>query len=608
MNNRLRFITGVAATLMFGVTAGATDGIEICHQGSNSAIVRISANSRYILLPIQENAPLSQVTILRDGAIDRKFNVNLSTNKIDYYVPLEISGYAGSRLLLDVRTDNNRSNVREVADAIWGSELKLSDSFDTTNREKYRPLYHHTPLYGWMNDPNGMFYKDGVWHLYYQYNPYGSKWQNMSWGHSTSRDLVTWEAQPTVLEPNGLGMIFSGSAVVDKENTAGFGRDAVVALYTSADAIQAQSVAYSTDNGATFTNYAGNPIIIYNRESRDPNMFWDEQNRCWVLVLASALDREMLIFNSTDLKEWTLTSSFGKGYGCQEGVWECPDLMQLPIDGTNESKWVLICNINPGGPFGGSATQYFVGDFDGKTFRCDSSADTEKWMDYGKDHYATVSFSNAPDNRHTVIAWMSNWQYANDVPTMQYRSTNSIARDLSLYRAADGELYVAVRPVPEMEAIRGAAKTVKSQSVGSSPKRYALPEANDGVCEIVATVDMRNASTAELTLSNAAGEKVVMTLDANHDTFSMNRNESGIVNFSEHFPAVTVAPVHNNGKVYTLRIFVDKCSVEAFEGDGRFAMTNLVFPTTPYTTLSVSAAGNAKVNSLTVYPLIPETR
>ncbi len=605
MKNYLKSLA-LSIALIPAMASSAADGIEIFNQGSNSAIVRISADSRYILLPVQESAPQSEVAILKNGEIDRKFNINLSTNKIDYFVPLEISQYAGQQLLLDVRTDTNRSNVREMSDAIWSHELRLSDTFDTTNREKFRPAFHHTPAYGWMNDPNGMFYADGLWHLYYQYNPYGSKWQNMSWGHSTSRDLVNWEHQPTVLEPNGLGMIFSGSAVVDHNNTAGFGRDAIVALYTSADAIQAQSLAYSTDNGQSFTNYAGNPVIIYNRESRDPNMFWDEDHNRWVLVLASALDREMLIFTSPNLKEWTLQSSFGKGYGCQEGVWECPDLMRLPIEGTNKYKWVMICNINPGGPMGGSATQYFVGDFDGTTFTCDDALNVEKWMDYGKDHYATVSFSNAPENRHTVVAWMSNWQYANDVPTLQYRSTNSIARDLSLFRAADGELYLASRPVPEMEAIRGHAASYKNTAIDATATRFALPAENDGICEIVATIDLKSASTATLTLSNDLGEEVVMTINAADDTFAMDRTHSGIVDFSEHFPAVTVAPAHNGGKTYTVRLFIDKCSIEAFDAQGRFAMTNLVFPNSPYNTLSITATGKAKLNSLNIFPLIPE--
>ncbi len=588
------------------VSSFASTGIELLHQGANSTIAKIKGKSHYVLLPIEEKAPITEIFVLKNGERARKINVMLANNRVDYYVPLDITPYASDSLVLDIRSNNDRHSLREASDAVWNREMKLSDTFDVSNKEKYRPAFHHTPLYGWMNDPNGMFYKDGVWHLYYQYNPYGSKWENLSWGHSSSTDLVNWEHHGTPLEPNGLGMIFSGSSVVDKENTAGFGEDAIVSLYTSADAIQIQSLAYSNDNGTTFTNYAGNPVIVYERESRDPNMFWDEKNNRWVLLLASALDHEMLIFTSSDLKEWNLESKFGKGYGCQEGVWECPDLMKLPVEGTDEEKWVLICNINPGGPFGGSGTQYFVGDFDGSKFTCDTSSDVTKWMDYGKDHYATVSFSNAPDGRHTVIGWMSNWQYANDVPTMQFRSANTLPRDVSLFRAPDGELYVASRPSPEVESVRGTVKKYGKATIGKTPKRYALPTANDGICEIDLTIELNSADKADITLWNRAGEKLVMTVNAKDDTFAMDRTGSGLTDFSEHFPAVTVAPAHNGTKVFDIRIFVDRSSIEAFDADGKFAMTNLVFPSTPYSTLSVEApAGKAKVKSLTVYSLNP---
>ena len=291
----------------------------------------------------------------------------------------------------------------------------------------------------------GMFYKDGVWHLCYQWNPYGSKWQNMTWGHSTSKDLVNWEHQPATIIPDGLGTIFSGSSVVDTNNTAGYGKNAVVTLYTSCDASQVQSMAHSTDNGATFTKYAGNPIITLDTEARDPNMFWHEPTQQWVLVLAHALEHEMLIYTSPNLRDWTLQSSFGKGLGCQSGVWECPDLFELPVDGNGVKKWVLICNINPGGPFGGSAAQYFVGDFDGKTFTPDRDKQGNvptKWLDFGKDNYASVSFSDAPDNRRTLIGWMNNWQYAAEVPTLQYRSANTLP--LQLLWVVIGVLVVAL--------------------------------------------------------------------------------------------------------------------------------------------------------------------
>lgn len=603
--NKMTMLSAAVCCLS-AMAAHAAEGVKIDFLGPNNSLVRLASDHRLVLLPVEENAPEATVNVLVDGNLQRSMVVRMAKNKIDYFVPFDLQRYSSGKVILDVRTNHDRSSVREASDDVCWQNIQLSDTFDTTNREKYRPAFHHTPLYGWMNDPNGMFYKDGRWHLYYQYNPYGSKWQNMTWGHSSSTDLVNWEHHPVALEPNGLGTVFSGSAVVDSRNTAGFGKDAVIAIYTSAGVSQMQSLAHSRDNGETFTVYDGNPVITYEREARDPNMFWNEETGRWTLVLAGALDREMLFYSSADLKSWTLESSFGKGYGAQEGVWECPDLMELPIRGTNEKRWVLICNINPGGPFGGSATQYFVGDFDGHKFTCDTEPSVTRWMDYGKDHYAAVSWSNAPQGRHTVVAWMSNWQYANEVPTMQYRSANSVPRDLELFRAGDGELYLSVTPVPELAAMRGKAVHHGRSTVGEKAKAFKLPSANDGICEIVVDYDLGSSKTFDLTLANAKGEKVVMTYDAHAGTFAMDRRTSGMTDFSEHFPAVTVAPTHATGKKGRLRVLIDRCSIEAFDGDGRFAMTNLVFPTEPYNVVRAEAhGGKAKISSMDIYPLNP---
>ncbi|MCC8113783.1 MAG: DUF4980 domain-containing protein [Bacteroidales bacterium] len=579
-------------------------GISASHLGSTNTMVRLTEPQRYLLLPVQEAMPDAKVEVLVNGKPERTLYVRLADTNVDYVVPLDLEPYRGQgEVLLNIITEADRSRSREAADYVCWSAMQMTDTFDTQNTEKYRPLYHHTPLYGWMNDPNGMFYRDGEWHLYYQHNPYGSKWQNMTWGHSSSKDLVNWTHHPEAIEPDGLGTIFSGSSVVDHKGTAGFGEGTVISIYTSCAHSQVQSLAYSHDGGLTFTKYPGNPIIPNPREARDPNMFWHEPTGQWVMVLADALEHQMQIYTSANLKDWTLQSSFGKGYGAQEGVWECPDLFELPVEGTDERKWVLVCNLNPGGPFGGSATQYFVGDFDGKTFRCDTEPSVTKWMDYGKDHYATVSWSNAPDDRRVVLGWMSNWQYANDVPTMQYRSANTLPRDLGLFRADDGQLYLSVKPSAEVDGLRGKAVAKGAFSVGNGKeKSFALPEANDGVCEIEIDYAAARGKQLTLTLSNAQGEELAMLYDAEKNEFSMDRTRAGLSDFSHSFPAVTVAPTYDaQGK---LRLFIDRCSVEAFDGDGRFAMTNLVFPTQPYNQLRIGANGaSAKINSLKIYPL-----
>lgn len=606
-------IKGIAVMMMLGLTAvmaGASplDGVEINHLGTNNTIVRVNGERKYLLLPVQESHDDARINVLVDGRLDRTINVRLAKNRVDYYVPFDLTPYRGHKVVMNVFTNQGRSSVREAADDACWNNISLADTFDTVNREKYRPAYHHTPLYGWMNDPNGMFYKDGIWHLYYQYNPYGSKWQNLSWGHSTSTDLVHWNHHPVAIQPDGLGMVFSGSCAIDRSSTAGYGKNAVVGLYTSADASQTQSLVWSDDNGETFRTYAANPVLTLESEARDPNMFWDDDARQWVLVLAHALEHEMLIFTSPDMKKWTLQSSFGKGIGAQEGVWECPDLFRLPVEGSGEEKWVMLCNLNPGGPFGGSATQYFIGEFDGKTFKADVDADGNiptKWMDFGKDHYATVSWSDAPGGRRTVIGWMSNWQYAAEVPTMQFRSANTLPREVRLFKAADEQIYLSSEPSPELTALRGSLSLkVRKASIGRKSRTYVLPSANDGVCEIVFDVDARKSGAVEIELSNSDGGKVAMTYDAVAHTLSFDRTKSGVVDFSQDFPAVTVAPTFETDNRISLRIFIDRSSIEVFGNNGNFVMTNLVFPTIPYTRLSVSArGGNAKIENLHIYSI-----
>lgn len=539
------------ATMLVTMSAQAQVNAQVL--SDNHAMVRLESGSRYVLLPIEEKAENASVRVIgKDNQATRRPNVRLAVDNVDYYVPLEIK----DGQLLDIIFYGDRRTKGAVKDFACWKEMKFSNTFDTENREKFRPAYHHTPRYGWMNDPNGMFYKDGEWHLFYQYNPYGSLWENMTWGHSVSKDLIHWEALPNAIEPDAIGTIFSGSCVVDKDNTAGFGKNTIVAFYTSAGEAQTQSMAYSTDGGRTFRKYEKNPVITSNvPDFRDPKVFWHEGTMRWIMMLA--VGQEMQIYSSPNLKDWTKESSFGSEYGNHGGVWECPDLLQIG------DKWVLLCNINPGGPFGGSATQYFVGDFDGKKFTCESMPKVTKWLDYGKDHYATVSFSNAPEGRTVVLAWMSNWQYANQVPTKQFRSANSVPRDLGLFKNGE-ETYVSVTPSKEMLAVRGT--------------KIKKPTAT---CEIV--VDVKG--SMELTLANTKGEEVVMTYDAQQQTFAMDRTKSGDSSFSEAFAVKTIAPTL--GSVKQLRIFIDKCSIEAFDADGKMAMTNLVFPSEPYEIIKV---------------------
>ena len=564
----------VTALIALGCTM-TIQAQEVQFLSNNHSLYRINSDNqskKYLLLPVQESAEVSNIKVIGSSRQLKTLNVRLANNHIDYYVPLCLQEFDDEKgLMLDVHVNGTYRTDGGISTFSCWKNMSFSNTFDIQNREQYRPVYHHTPAYGWMNDPNGMFYKDGVWNLYFQHNPYGSQWENMTWGHSTSTDLVHWKYEGDAVEPDALGTVFSGSAVVDMENTSGFGKGAVIALYTSAGESQTQSLVYSTDNGKTFHKFEGNPVITSNvPDFRDPHMFWNEDIKKWNMILAAG--QHMEIYSSDNLKDWKYESSFGEKYGNHGGVWECPDLMKMKVRGTDKEKWMLICNINPGGPSGGSATQYFVGDFDGHKFTCDSKPEVTKWMDYGKDHYATVTFDNAPEGRRVAIAWMSNWQYANQVPTQQYRSGNSIPRDLGLFEYK-GETYCSVVPSPEMTAAR-------SKKVGKK-----LTES----CEMVVNLK----GNATITLSNDKGEKVVMLYDAKAETFSMDRTKSGKVDFSKDFASVTKAPTY--GKISQLRIFIDKSSIEALDADGKMSMTNLVFPSKPYNKVTVKGKGKYQV-------------
>lgn len=538
----------------------------------NHVMMRVPTDKKYLLLPVEESQENDHISVIKDNNLVQYLNVRLAVNKADYYVPLDIQRFGKGNVVLDISVNRgdvaNSASKSSTSDFAAWKLVKTSDKFDTTNREKFRPEFHHTPVYGWMNDPNGMFYKDGVWHLYFQYNPYGSQWENMSWGHSTSTDLIHWKFEGEAIVPDALGTIFSGSSVVDVNNTAGFGPGAIIAYYTSAGKAQKQSMAVSTDNGMTFKKYEDNPVLVSNiSDFRDPNMFWYDEGKKWILIVSEK--QHMKIFSSSDLRDWAFESDFGEGYGCHDGVWECPDLIK-----TKSGKWILVCNINPGGPFGGSATQYFTGSFDGHKFICDSEPAVTKWMDWGKDHYATVTFSNAPDGRHVALPWMSNWQYANQVPTKQYRSADGIPRDLDYFEYKDTG-YVSVKPSPEvLEAF--SRKAQKSLTPA---------------CRI----DVQMHGKTVIVLSNHKGERVVMTYNASNETFTMDRTKSGDTSFSNDFASVTKAPTR--GKIKTLQLFIDKSSIEAFDADGKMAMTNIVFPSEPYSTINVKG-GSAKVYTL----------
>ncbi|MGM9832105.1 MAG: GH32 C-terminal domain-containing protein [Candidatus Limisoma sp.] len=584
-----------AAVAAFG--ASADNGCELRYLGQGHSILTPKSGERYVMLPVQESCDESRIVIYNDNKIKETIFVRLANDKVDYCVPYAVA--AGDAFYIHTPTNGESESLHKTGEtAVWAKQVRMADSYGFDD-EPYRPAYHFTPAYGWMNDPNGMFYKDGVYHLYYQYNPYAAVWGNMNWGHATSRDLVHWQHEPVAISPDALGMIFSGSAVVDADNTSGLGAGTVVAFYTSAGERQMQSMAYSTDGGKTFTKYAANPVVTSHvTDFRDPKVIWHAPTSRWVMVLAAG--QQMQFYSSADLKTWTYESAFGSEVGCHGGVWECPDLFELPVEGTDETRWVLLCNINPGGPAGGSATQYFVGSFDGHRFSVDSPCAT-KWMDAGRDHYATVTWSNSPDGRRIALAWMSNWQYAGVVPTRTFRSACSVPRDLSLY-AHDGDIFLRSAPSQEVEACRKLVMTRSKISLGANPRGIALPAGLDGVFAL--EMEIANPASGEVvvTLANSKGEKVDMTYDGK--TFAFDRSKSGLTDFNAEFASTTKCDVMSGASSLKLTLYVDRSSIEAFGDGGRFVQTNLVFPTVPYDKIEVRAnAKKAKINNFKVYKI-----
>ena len=453
-----------------------------------------------------------------------------------------------------------------------------------SRNEQYRPQIHYTPAKNWINDPNGMIYLDGTYHLYYQYNPQGNGWGNLSWGHATSTDMLHWEEQPVALQPDALGMIFSGSAVCDKDNTAGFGANAIVALYTSASAAQQQSIAYSHDGGKTFTTYEGNPVIKNNDDNlRDPKVFWHAESKKWIMSLAKGWARGMEIWSSPDLKRWTKESEFILNLtGRPSFQWECPDL--IPFEYNGKRKWVLIVSVNPCGPVLGSGTMYFVGDFDGKHFTADDLG-YPLWLDYGMDNYAGVTWNNTGD-RHVLIGWMNNWQYADRVPCSPWRSAMTLPRELKLVEY-NGTPHLTSAVIGEISGIADEWNDVTSTFDAKDAYQLHLE------------LDLN--SNSNITLSNAQGEKFSVDINVSSKMLSVHRNSAtGVTNFAPTFSIPSInAPLNTSGNKLTLDFYVDRSSVELIASDGLTSVTNLVFPQTIYNSLSVTGTSyNAKVRNL----------
>jgi fructan beta-fructosidase len=498
-------------------------------------------------------------------------------------------------------------------------------SVSTSSEEQmYRPNFHFTPKKGWMNDPNGMFYANGLYHLSYQHYPDGNKWGPMHWGHAVSKDLIKWEEQPIAIYPDNDKYIFSGSSVVDTNNTSGLGTGKtapIVAIYTLHNMtkekenkidVEQQDIAYSNDNGFTWQKFEeGNPVIKNPgiRDFRDPKMTWNETHKQWILVLA-AQDRAQF-YKSKDLKNWEYLSDFGKNIGAHGGVWECPDFFEIKVKGTNETKWVLIQSLNPGGANGGSGTQYFIGDFDGKTFTLDSNfakrVENEKavWIDYGKDNYAGVTWNNVPsaDGRRLFIGWMSNWDYAQDVPTSTWRSATTIAREIQLIKKGNKYSLVS-NPVKEIN--KYVSKTIKGKNLKGKGMLSILEPGKIDLTQAIVNFNLKNLKqdTYSIMLSNAAGESLTFGLNNSDHYLFLDRSKAGKNDFSDKFAStITKAALEGSQKVGVFKIILDKTSIEIFYNNGEKVLTEIFFTNQPFTSLSVSSNEGIELKNLVLNQL-----
>ena len=496
------------------------------------------------------------------------------------------------------------------------------DSYD----QPWRPQYHFTPSHNFMNDPNGMVFYQGEYHLFYQYNPEGQVWGHMSWGHAVSSDMVHWKHLPVAIPEDAKYMAYSGSAVVDWNNTSGLCKNpdpketsCLVAIYAAAyKDRQKQHIAYSNDRGRTWTNYVGNPVIDVDAEDfRDPKVFWYAPQKKWVLVAVLADQRKALFFDSTDLKHWNKLSEFGPA-GDDNGQWECPDLLELSIEGSKDTRWVLIINRNPGAPAGGTGVRYLVGHFDGTKFTEENAAGGKLWADYGKDFYATNSFNDMPkgDSRKIWIGWTSNWLYAKDEPTVLWRGAQSIPRTLTLRYVENPlipkagtsgppkQLLMVQAPVRELQGSRGQPFSLKNVTLqGANAKMIASAGAKGENYEIEAEIETGGADEIGFRLRKGDNAETLVGVVPATNTLFVDRTKSGDVSFSKDFPGRFSTTLQSTNRI-KLHIFVDRSSVEVFANDGEKVMTDRIYPPPGSTGIELYSTGGAgKVVSLTIWPL-----
>jgi fructan beta-fructosidase len=553
------------------------DQIEMGNRAKSSYLESysdcIQAKKKWLLIPAEDSEISSLLSIVNNNhnilGVEQK--ITPARTRIDYYVPIDISNFKGQSLTIHISGVDKKDLICK--------NICQEDEYTFKYDEPYRQLWHMTPHFGWANDPNGMVYFNKTYHIAYQHNPYGTRHNNMHWGYAVSKDLVHWENRPLIIAPDTLGSIFSGSSIVDVNNTAGFGENAIIAIYTSAVGNnyerQRQCIAYSTDYGRSFIKHDGNPILSdpSRIDFRDPKVSW--VNNQWIMSLATG--QTISFFRSEDLKHWEKLSEFGEGTGSHKGIWECPDLIRLSYKG--QEKWVLLVSINPGGPHGGSATQYFIGRFDGKNFIADTM-DYPLWLDAGADNYAGVTFNNIPD-KAVFIGWMSNWLYSNETPTFFFRNGMTMPRELFLKH--DGQkVILASKPAPDIYQACNLITEEQAMKINDVGSIDQLLQNNNGAYRIDFTLIPRGNGKFGFKLINNLNEHADFMIDTNEGTISLDRSKSGLVSFHPEFARKPIISSIVKKNMYKMELFIDKQSAELFINDGDLVFTNTLFPATVY--------------------------
>ena len=557
---------------------------KVSYSPEEGTVTIANIGHRYLWIPIEDKVSSVPVSVNIPEFETGVIFMQMAESQTDYYTAIDLKSKHADTLFLSLEMPARLE--------YFANNLKLSNSLPSISVKK--SSVHFCPTSNWINDPNGMVYLDGEYHLFYQSNPVGAKWGNMTWGHAVSRDLISWIELAPALYPDCIGAIFSGCAVIDKDNTSGFGENSMVAIYTADGQSQVQCLAYSNDNGRTFTKYSSNPVLSSNNpDFRDPKVFWLESAQKWIMILAAGNAVEL--YSSINLKQWTFESRWGEDYGIHDGVWECPDLFPVSFEG--QTKWVMLCSVSNYSDRG-PTVQYFVGDFDGHKFTCDYEKSEIHLLNYGRDFYAAVTWSNVPGGKIVALPWFNNWQYANDIPLLGRRGQMGLPTELSLHRDMNGNVVLHLTPIQALDSAVSNSIVYNNISIDKLWNiKQDIP--SGGTYSISFDFSDINAQLMVIKLFNDKGEYVDICVNSMDNTIMVDRQNSGRTDFSKKFPSVSTAPLEMRDGRLEMLLILGPYTIECFASG--ISISDLLFPEIPYNRISVyTIGGSAQANKIII--------